>query len=69
LAERGHKPLLWDPYLDDAAALPKGQPMCYFIGTKHPEFRDFAYEKGSVVLDPWRYIGSCEGVEVIRIGA
>ena len=69
LSERGNKPLLWDPYLDEPAALPQGRPLCYFIGTKHPEFRDFAFELGSVVLDPWRYISDRDGVEVIRIGA
>jgi UDPglucose 6-dehydrogenase len=69
LTERGHKPFFWDPYIDEAAALPKGRPLCYFIGTKHPEFRDFAFEPGSVVLDPWRYISRRDGCEVIRIGA
>ena len=25
----------------------------YFIGTKHPDFTDFPFEDGSVVLDPF----------------
>ena len=24
----------------------------YFIGTKHPEFTSFPFEKGSVIIDP-----------------
>ena len=27
------------------------EPQIYFIGTKHPEFVDFPFEKGSVVLN------------------
>lgn len=68
LEERGHAVLAWDPYIDQAADLPVGQPTCYFIGTKHPQFQTFPFEKGSVVLDPWRYIADCEKVTVIRIG-
>ena len=40
---------MWDPWVD------KGTPQftkgVYFIGTKHPEFVEFAYPEGSVVLD------------------
>jgi putative (di)nucleoside polyphosphate hydrolase len=39
------------------------------IATEHPEFRDFPFAPGSVVLDPFRYIGPRDGVEVIGIGA
>ncbi|MBI5240934.1 MAG: hypothetical protein HY926_10720 [Elusimicrobia bacterium] len=69
LEERGRRPFSWDPYLDDPAALPRGRPLCYFIATRHPDFRDFPFERGSVVLDPWRYVAVRDGVELIRIGA
>jgi len=44
------------------------EPQIYFIGTKHPEFVDFPFEKGSVVLDPWRYIPKRDDIDVIHIG-
>jgi UDPglucose 6-dehydrogenase len=66
LAERKLNVTMYDPWVDKTApAFKKG---VYFIGTKHPEFSQFAFPKGSVVLDPWRYIPDVDGVEVIRIG-
>ena len=47
---------------------PSAKPYCYFIGTRHPEFRTWAFEPGSVVLDPWRYVVVPEDVELIAIG-
>ena len=52
--------------------LPSPSPLLnelYFVGTKHPEFGQFVFPEGSVVLDPWRYIPDQDGVEVVRIGA
>ena len=40
----------------------------YFIGTKHPEFVNFPFEKGSIIIDPWRYIPENEDYKVISIG-
>ncbi|MBI5625511.1 MAG: nucleotide sugar dehydrogenase [Elusimicrobia bacterium] len=68
LEERGLKPLLWDPYVDAPSPPPSGRPFCYVIGTRHPDFRSFAFERGSVVLDPWRYVAGRKGVEVVGIG-
>jgi len=68
LEERGVTPLFWDPYLDPPEARPAGGPFCYFIGTKHPEFRTYPFLAGSVVIDPWRYIEATPGVEVIPVG-
>ena len=68
LRERGVKVRSWDPYVDTGTAAPAGKPFCYFIGTKHLEFRTWPFEKGSVVLDPWRYVVVPEGVQVISIG-
>ena len=68
LEERGHKVLMWDPYVD-TNKLPTGkEPMIYFIGTKHPDFTTYSYNQGSIIIDPWRYIPEQDNCEVIRIG-
>jgi hypothetical protein len=46
----------------------ENESQLYFIGTKHPDFTSFPYEKGSVIIDPWRYIPEIEGCKVISIG-
>jgi UDPglucose 6-dehydrogenase len=68
LEERGHHLRTWDPYIDDREDIPAGEPMCYFVGTRHPEFAEFPFEAGSVVIDPWRFVQPRGGVAVIRIG-
>jgi UDPglucose 6-dehydrogenase len=68
LEERGIPSLQWDPQIDDEATTPDDKPSCYFVATKHEYFIKFAFPKGSVVLDPWRYIPDQNGVSVIRIG-
>ena len=40
----------------------------YFVGTKHAQYIAQAFEPGSTVIDPWRYIPSQTGVTVQRIG-
>jgi UDPglucose 6-dehydrogenase len=40
----------------------------YFIGTKHARYAAMKFQKGSVVIDPFRYIPEQEGVTIIRIG-
>lgn len=57
---------IWDPHTDaDPLELKKA---VYLIGTKHSEFATFNFPRGSVVLDPHRYIPDASGVTVIRIG-
>ena len=57
----------YDPYVDGDFEI--GHEVCtFFIATKHEDFNDIDYPKGSVIIDPWRYIGDKQGVEVIRIG-
>ncbi len=77
LEERGHGVFMWDPYIDEPWEVIKQKyddsdnetdSHLYFIGTKHPDFTDFPYEEGSIILDPWRYIPDIEGCEVIHIG-
>lgn len=40
----------------------------YFIGTKHARWAKVQFPKGSLVIDPFRYIPDQEGVTVLRIG-
>ncbi len=66
LEERGLDVIMYDSWVDSKE--PQFEKGCYFIGTKHPEFVEFKFPKGSIVLDPWRYIPDQESVKVIRIG-
>tara|TARA_R110002020_G_scaffold333507_2_gene548922 strand:+ start:15246 stop:16478 length:1233 start_codon:yes stop_codon:yes gene_type:complete len=68
LEERGMRPTMYDPYIDEGFPFNVYQPRLFFIGTKHSEFNSYEFPKGSVVLDPWRYMSDQEDVEVIRIG-
>jgi len=75
LEERGHPVFIWDPYVDEPWEEIKRmyddsetESQLYFIGTKHPDFTDFPYEKGSVIIDPWRYIPESDEYKVIHIG-
>ncbi len=68
LEERGHEVYMWDPYVDTHKLLTGEEPMIYFIGTKHPDFTTYSYNKGSIIIDPWRYIPKQDNCEVIHIG-
>ena len=74
LEERGHAVFMWDPYIDESWEDMKKQygwedePQLYFIGTKHEDFVNFPFEKGSIVIDPWRFISDKEDVKIIRLG-
>lgn len=70
LRERGWLVGCWDPYVNGKSQMPnhRGTPHIYLIGAKHLYFQHLAFEPGSVVLDPWRYIPDQEGVTVVRIG-
>jgi len=68
LRERGLPVVSWDPYTDSESSAPHGKPYCYFIATRHPELQRWAFEPGSVVLDPWRFVEVPETVELIPIG-
>ena len=63
---------IYDPHVDlnEQELLNEitSKPHVYFIGTKHPEFINFNYAKGSIIIDPFRYIPEIEGVKVVKIG-
>lgn len=44
------------------------QPVAWLVGCKHPEFADYQFPRGSLILDPWRYIPDAPGIDVVRIG-
>tara|TARA_R110002167_G_scaffold131670_5_gene315527 strand:- start:514 stop:1824 length:1311 start_codon:yes stop_codon:yes gene_type:complete len=67
LKERGKTVVTYDPHIDNTE--PEFKSGVYFIGTKHPEFENFDFPDGSIVLDPWRYVKSDnETVKIIHIG-
>ena len=74
LLERGVEVKIWDPFIDgDFKNFVNlyhwdKEPQLFFIGTKHEEFEDFPFIKGSVVIDPWRYLSQKEGVKLIKVG-
>lgn len=43
-------------------------PGLFFLGTQHDRYKDIRFAPGSVVIDPFGYIDSQDGVKVIRIG-
>lgn len=67
LEEMGHEAVMYDPYLD--GPMPEWKPSVFLIGTKHPQFAQMAFPKGSVVIDPWRYIKKQSSVKIIPVGA
>jgi hypothetical protein len=60
---------LYDPYVDVGEVCDLTKPRVYFIGTRHEVFKTYEFPKGSVVIDPNRYIeGQKEGVKVYHVG-
>ncbi len=56
----------FDPFLDKKK--PKFKSGLYFIGTKHNQFKKFNFPKGSVVIDPFRYIPKNKKINLISLG-
>jgi len=44
------------------------EPSVVLIGCRHPEYASYQFPKGSIVVDPFRYIPEQEEVRVIHIG-
>jgi UDPglucose 6-dehydrogenase len=70
LERRGHSLLLYDPYIDpDPVDLRRLEAMVFLIGVKHTVFRNYVFPKGSVVIDPWRYLTDAgPGVQIVPVG-
>lgn len=61
--------MMWDQFDSDTRfAYVDKQPRVFLVGTKHEYLRNYKFPKGSVVIDPFRFIPNEEGVNVIRIG-
>jgi hypothetical protein len=60
----------WVEHVTDRTVNPyhSGTPKLFFVGTRHREFLDYKFPRGSVVIDPWRMIKDQPGVRVIRVG-
>ncbi len=43
-------------------------PAAFFLGCPEPEFVDFDFPEGSVVIDPWHVAFDRPGVEVVPVG-
>lgn len=43
-------------------------PKVYVIATAHPEYRDWNFHPGDVVIDPWRMVAPKEGVTLMSLG-
>lgn len=69
LAEQNVDVVTYDPYVDKGSLPPIDKPAVFFIGTKHNDFIDYMFPKGSAVVDPWRFISKQDGVELISVGA
>lgn len=69
LKRRGVEPVVYDPFVERVNEKPKlFSPAIFFISTKHEEFKTYNYPLGSIIIDPWRYIPTIDGISVIRIG-
>lgn len=68
LAAQDFPPQMHDPYVHPDMLGGLEEPHVYLVGCKHPEFADYEFPPGSVVIDPFRYIPNQEGVTVVRLG-
>jgi UDPglucose 6-dehydrogenase len=71
LVQRGRAVSHWDPHvdaLDPPFRTANAFASVFVVGTKHPEFPEMTFAKGSVVVDPHGYIPDRPGVTVIRVG-
>jgi len=67
LDEKGIESIIFDPIVDSTNP-PIDEKSLFFIGTNHGIFKEYKFPKGSVVIDPWRYLEDSEGIELIKVG-
>ena len=65
---RGQESAIFDPYTDPASETPNCCAV-YVVGTAHECFRRWPFPEGSVVIDPWRFVESRDGITVVSGGA
>ena len=59
---------IYDPYIDEPINIEELPASVFLIGVKHAIFASVKFPKGSVVIDPHRYIPAQENVKVIPVG-
>jgi UDPglucose 6-dehydrogenase len=67
LEERGQSVDMFDPWIDQSIP-PILEKAIFFIGTNHDIFMEYQFPKGSIVIDPWRFIKEQEGIRLISVG-
>jgi UDPglucose 6-dehydrogenase len=67
LDEKGVESIIFDPIVD-LTNPPISEKSLFFIGTNHNVFKEYIFPKGSVVIDPWRYLENSDGIELIKVG-
>jgi UDPglucose 6-dehydrogenase len=69
LEERGHQVFRYDPVVENAEKdLSQLRPHVFLVGTNHPQFSQLTLPKGSVVIDPWRFVSVNDGVRLVPVG-
>ncbi len=70
LEERGYQPFKYDPLVEGQSRdLSSLAPHVFLLGAKHRQFAELSLPRGSVLLDPWRFVGYAgEGVRIVPLG-
>jgi UDPglucose 6-dehydrogenase len=70
LREAGHEVFKYDPLVEgERRDLTTLEPHVFLLGAKHSMFEEVRLPKGSVLLDPWRFLKFAgEGVHIVPIG-
>jgi len=70
LRESGHDVFKYDPLVEGKARdLTALDPHVFLLGARHSQFKDLRLSRGSVLLDPWRFVKFAgEGVTIVPIG-
>jgi len=66
LRRGGNVATWWDPFLDKSPA-PQIKAV-YVVMTKHDAFEEYQFPRGSIVIDPHRYVMPQSDVHVIHLG-
>ena len=61
LTQRGYKHIVHDPYATPDVPPPKVASV-FFVSTKHKNWEKFDFPKGSIVIDPWRYLSENDSI-------
>jgi UDPglucose 6-dehydrogenase len=69
LEERGYEVFRHDPVVEqEEKNLLQMPPHVFLVGTNHPQLAKLTLPKGSVVIDPWRFVSVNDGVHLVSVG-